>query len=61
MAISINDAKNFYGQASEESREKMGERKSPYSGEVVSRFPICSTADAKRALEIAQQAYQSYG
>jgi acyl-CoA reductase-like NAD-dependent aldehyde dehydrogenase len=51
----INDAKIFMG-SSEESREKMGERKSPYSGEVVSRFPICSKADAKRALEIAQKA-----
>jgi len=51
----INDAKVFMG-SSEESRDSMRERRSPYSGEVVSRSPVCTEEDAKRALEIAQKA-----
>ncbi len=40
----------------EESREVMEERCSPYSGEVVSRSPLCSVEDVERALKIAQKA-----
>ncbi len=52
---SINDAKIFMG-SSEETKEQMSERKSPYSGEVVSRAPICTAEDTQRALRIAEQA-----
>ena len=49
----INSAKVFMG-SSEETRELLSERKSPYSGKVVSRMPLCSIEDTKRALEIAK-------
>ncbi|HIP41980.1 MAG TPA: aldehyde dehydrogenase family protein, partial [Campylobacterales bacterium] len=40
----------------EETKEVLRERRSPYSGEVVSRAPICNAEDTKRALLIAQKA-----
>jgi len=49
------EAKILFG-STEESREEMVERKSPYDGKVVSRVPVCGEEDAKRALEIAQKA-----
>ncbi len=52
---SINDAKIFMG-SSEETKEEMSERISPYSGEVVSRAPLCDAEDTQRALKIAEQA-----
>ncbi len=51
----INDAKIFMG-SREETREVLTERKSPYSGEVVSKAPLCSVEDTQRALAIAQEA-----
>ena len=51
----ITDAKIFMG-SSEETRETLVERRSPYSGEVVSSAPLCSAEDTKRALEIAKEA-----
>ncbi len=51
----INDAKIFMG-SSEETRDVLIERKNPYSKEVVSRAPLCSVEDTKRALEIAKEA-----
>ncbi|MBD3792721.1 MAG: aldehyde dehydrogenase family protein [Campylobacterales bacterium] len=51
----INDAKIFMG-SQEETRELMRDRRSPYSGEVISRAPICTAEDTKKALEIAQKA-----
>ena len=49
------DAKIFFG-SQEAAKEEWSERKSPYSGDVVSRAPICDEADAKKALRIAQDA-----
>ncbi|WP_457605203.1 aldehyde dehydrogenase family protein [Nitratifractor sp.] len=49
------EAKILFG-STEESRETLIERKSPYDGKVVSRYPVCSEADAKRALGIAKVA-----
>jgi acyl-CoA reductase-like NAD-dependent aldehyde dehydrogenase len=49
----INDAKIFMGSV-EESREHLSERRSPYSGEVVSTAPLCSVEDTQKALKIAQ-------
>ena len=51
----INDAQIFMGSV-EETKEVLRERQSPYSGEVVSRVPICNAEDTKRALLIAQKA-----
>jgi len=51
----ILDAKIFMG-STEESRDNLIERRSPYSGKVVSRMPLCSADDTKRALQIAQKA-----
>jgi len=48
-------AKIFFGSV-EASKENLSERKSPYSGDVVSTAPICSAEDAKKALKIAQNA-----
>ena len=49
------EAKIFFG-SSEESREKVLKRESPYDGKVVSTAPVCDAEDAKKALGIAQQA-----
>ena len=49
------DAKIFFGSTEAVSRN-FSERKSPYSGEVVSRACICDAEDATRALNIAQEA-----
>lgn len=49
------DAKIFFG-STEATGKDFSERKSPYSGSVVSRAPICSAEDAKKALKIAQEA-----
>jgi len=49
------DAKIFFG-SSEEISENFSERKSPYSGDIVSRACICDEADANRALAIANEA-----
>jgi len=49
------EAKILFG-SSEESRENLIERKNPYDGKVVSRAPVCSAEDAKKALEVARVA-----
>ena len=49
------DAKIFFG-STEAFKKEWSERYSPYSGEVVSRAPICNEDDAKKALKIAQDA-----
>ena len=51
----INDAQIFMG-SQEETRDVFSERKSPYSGEIVSRAPICNEEDTIRALKIAELA-----
>ncbi|MGE3612794.1 MAG: aldehyde dehydrogenase family protein [Sulfurimonas sp.] len=40
----------------EATKERMSERRSPYSGEVVSFAPLCDADDAKKALLIAKEA-----
>ena len=55
MNNNANDAKIFMG-SSEETKEIFIERKSPYSGEVVSRAPLCNADDTIRALKIAEEA-----
>jgi acyl-CoA reductase-like NAD-dependent aldehyde dehydrogenase len=49
------DAKIFFG-STEQLGDNFIERQSPYNGNVVSRAPICSEKDAKKALDIAQLA-----
>jgi len=49
------EAKIFFG-STEATKENLSERKSPYSGEVVSTAPVCDAEDAKKALQIAQEA-----
>ncbi len=48
-------AKIFFG-STEAITENLSERKSPFSGDVVSTAPICNEEDAKKALKIAQNA-----
>ena len=48
-------AKIFFGSV-EASKKNLSERKSPYSGDVVSTAPICDEDDARKALNIAQNA-----
>ncbi|MEA2111306.1 MAG: aldehyde dehydrogenase family protein [Campylobacterota bacterium] len=48
------DAKIFFGSI-ESGSENFTQRKSPYSGDVVSRASICDADDVKKALEIAQK------
>ncbi|MCD4667503.1 MAG: aldehyde dehydrogenase family protein [Sulfurimonas sp.] len=49
------NAKIFFG-STEATKENLSERKSPYSGKVVSTAPICDESDTKKALKIAQNA-----
>lgn len=51
----IAEAKIFLG-STEETREKTEERTSPYSGDVVSRVPVCTAEDTKKALIMARYA-----
>ena len=51
----MNNAKIFFG-STQESKDNLSERKSPFSGEVVSTAPTCSEDDALKALQIAQNA-----
>jgi len=51
----IKSAKIFMG-STEETKETLIERRSPYSGDVVSLYPLCSAEDTKRALDIAKRA-----
>ncbi|WP_297440040.1 aldehyde dehydrogenase family protein [Sulfurimonas sp.] len=48
-------AKIFFG-STEATKKNLSERKSPFSGEVVSTAPICDADDAKKALKIAKEA-----
>jgi acyl-CoA reductase-like NAD-dependent aldehyde dehydrogenase len=52
---SEREAKILFG-STDESREEKVERKSPYDGKVVSTYPVCSAADAQKALKIAKTA-----
>jgi acyl-CoA reductase-like NAD-dependent aldehyde dehydrogenase len=49
------DAKIFFG-SSEVDADDVTKRINPYSGDVVSTAPVCSEDDAKKALQIAQNA-----
>jgi len=51
------EAKVFMGSKEVENLET-GKRRSPYSGEVVSTFPICGAEDAKKALNVAKKAFE---
>ena len=51
----VGQAKIFFG-STQEDREQRVEIKNPYTQEVVSSYPVCSEADAKKALDIAQKA-----
>ena len=49
----VAEAKIFFG-STEESRETLQERKSPFDGSVVSTAPVCNAADTIQALKIAE-------
>jgi len=49
------DAKIFFG-SNEALSQNFSERKSPYSGEVVSRACVCDAEDVNKALDIAKKA-----
>lgn len=44
---------NIYFGSFEQTRESLGKRVNPYSGEVASEFVTCNAEDAKKALQIA--------
>ena len=52
---SANIAKVYFG-SEVEDRDELIEIKNPFSLEVVSKYPVCSANDAKRALKIANSA-----
>ncbi len=54
----MSEAKIFFGDI-EVTKTKIETIKNPYSGEVVSTFPVCDASDAKEALEIAQKAFKA--
>jgi len=47
---------NIYFGSQETKKEEYLSRVSPYSGEIVSKVAVCDANDAKRALNIAQEA-----
>ncbi len=51
----IAEAKIFFG-STEETKEKMQERKSPFDDAVVSSAPVCDADDTVKALKIAKKA-----
>jgi acyl-CoA reductase-like NAD-dependent aldehyde dehydrogenase len=51
------ESKVFMG-SKEVEKVEIGERRSPYSGEVVSTFPICGAEDVKEALNVARDAFE---
>jgi len=51
----MRDAKIYFGSTPAETGS-WSERRNPYTKEVVSRAPLCSAADARKALEIARDA-----
>ncbi len=51
----IAEAKIFFG-SSEETKEKIQERKSPFDNAVVSTAPVCNADDTVKALKIAKKA-----
>jgi len=51
----MQNAKIFFGSQAV-TKEKLNERHSPYSGDVVSTAPVCDEEDAKKALQIAKDA-----
>jgi acyl-CoA reductase-like NAD-dependent aldehyde dehydrogenase len=51
----MTDAQIYFG-STEAQNGRWSERRSPYSGDVVSRAPVCSAEDARKALEIARDA-----
>ncbi len=48
-------AKIYFG-SSEDARDELQERKSPYDGSVVSTAPLCDAHDARQALRLAKSA-----
>jgi len=52
------ECKIFFGDV-EVTKTKVGEIKNPYTGKVVSIYPICDASDAKEALMIADKAFRS--
>ncbi len=51
------EAKIFFGDV-EVGKTEWLEIRSPYSGEVVSKYPLCDAADAREALRIAREAFR---
>ncbi len=51
----IAEAKILFG-STEETKEELQERKSPFDGVVVSMVPVCNAEDTVRALNIAKRA-----
>ncbi len=52
----MKEAKIFFG-STPATKEKKREVKSPFDGRVVSIYPVCDEDDAKKALEIAKEAF----
>ncbi len=54
-SVEIAEAKILFG-STEETKDNMQERKSPFDGLVVSRTPVCNAEDTMHALKIAKMA-----
>ncbi len=52
----IKEAKLFFGSCQEFRKNKF-ERINPYTNKVVSTVPICDSSDAKKALQVAKEAF----
>lgn len=54
-SVEVTEAKIFFG-STEETKENMQERKSPFDQKVVSHAPVCDAKDTVHALKIAKMA-----
>ncbi|BCD60844.1 MULTISPECIES: aldehyde dehydrogenase family protein [unclassified Nitratiruptor] len=55
----MEEAKIYFG-STPAHKEEWEEHRSPFNDKVVAKFPKCDAEDAKKALQIAQKAFQKY-
>ncbi len=53
----MQEARIYFG-SSPKKGDTLREIRSPFNGEAVTRYPVCGAEDAKRALEIAKEAFE---
>lgn len=55
----MEEAKLYFG-STPQKREKLREIKNPFNDKVVGLYPVCNAQDAKKALEVAKEAFEKH-